>query len=128
MVENQAKVFLWTIAIGAVMGLIFDIFRVFRRKGNTKDLVVYIQDILFWLIVTIIVIWSTFLINNGELRGYMIFGYILGALFYILLFSRIVKKVLSAILDFIEKILKTIFAKTKDIIKKYSKNFKKIKN
>ncbi|MBQ9267261.1 MAG: spore cortex biosynthesis protein YabQ [Clostridia bacterium] len=120
MLENQVYVFLWTVLIGAVMGLIFDFFRIMRRKGNTKDVLVYLQDIVFWLIVTVIIIVSTFLINNGELRGYMILGYILGGIFYILLLSGMIRKVLSAILDFIEN----IFKKMGNILTKFVKNFK----
>ena len=120
MLENQVYVFLWTVLIGAVMGLIFDFFRIMRRKGNTKDVLVYLQDIVFWLIVTVIIIVSTFLINNGELRGYMILGYILGGIFYILLLSGLIRKVLSAILDFSEN----IFKKMGNILTKFVKNFK----
>ena len=90
MIENQVTVFLWTIMIGAILGFVFDFFRILRRKGNTKDIMVYLQVVMFWLIVTIVIIVSTFLINDGELRGYMLFGYILGAVFYILLLSLLV--------------------------------------
>lgn len=129
MIENQMYVFVMTVAIGSIMGLIFDLFRVIRRKGNTKDIVVYLQDILFWLLVTIIIIVSTFLINNGELRGYMIFGYVLGGIFYILLFSQFVRKTLSFIFDTIERIIKKIWDGIKYFFKRirfFEKNKGKI--
>ncbi len=109
MIENQAYVFLWTILIGSIMGIIFDFFRALRRKGNTRDIWVYIQDIIFWIIVTIIVICSTFLINDGELRGYMVLGYILGGVFYLLLFSKWIRKIFNLVFDFFDKIFAFIF-------------------
>ena len=131
MLENQAHIFFYTIIIGAIMGLIFDFFRILRRKGNTKDILVYIQDIIFWIIVTVVIIVSTFLINNGELRGYMIFGYILGGVFYILLFSKAIRKIFSCVFDFVERVFIKLFNKIKEAIiniKKIAKNDKKIKN
>lgn len=131
MLENQSMVFLWTIVIGMILGLVFDVFRILRRNGNTKDLVVYIQDAIFWIIVTIVIIVSTFLINDGELRGYMIFGYILGALFYMLLFSKMIRSFFTSILDGIEKIFKFIFRKIANVVKKInfvSKNNKNLEN
>lgn len=131
MLGNQAYVFLWTILIGGIMGILFDFFRILRRKGNTKDIWVYIQDIIFWLIVTVIIIVSTFLINDGELRGYMIFGYILGGIFYMLLLSTWIRKIFSFLLDGIEKIFGKVFHGVVQIVKKIKipyKNQKKIEN
>ena len=131
MIENQVTVFLWTIMIGAILGFVFDFFRILRRKGNTKDIMVYIQDVMFWLIVTIVIIVSTFLINDGELRGYMLFGYILGAVFYILLFSNFIRKTFSFLFDSIEKIFKVIAGKVSNVVKKIkftNKNNKKLEN
>ncbi len=131
MIENQVTVFLWTIMIGAILGFVFDFFRILRRKGNTKDIMVYLQDVVFWLIVTIVIIVSTFLINDGELRGYMLFGYILGAVFYILLFSNFIRKTFSFLFDSIEKIFKVIAGKVSNVVKKIkftNKNNKKLEN
>lgn len=131
MIENQVTVFLWTIMIGAILGFVFDFFRILRRKGNTKDIMVYLQDVVFWLIVTIVIIVSTFLINDGELRGYMLFGYILGAVFYILLFSNFIRKTFSFLVDSIEKIFKVIAGKVSNVVKKIkftNKNNKKLEN
>ncbi|MBQ9279992.1 MAG: spore cortex biosynthesis protein YabQ, partial [Clostridia bacterium] len=79
MIHNQVYVFLWSILVGCVLALIFDFFRLSRRKGNTKNLIVYLEDILYWIIVAFIIIVSAFVTNNGELRGYMFIGYMIGA-------------------------------------------------
>lgn len=77
MITNQVYVFLWSIIIGAFLTLIFDFFRLLRRNKETKDIIVYIQDIFFWIIVAIVIILSAFITNSGELRGYMFIGYAL---------------------------------------------------
>lgn len=77
MIVNQVYVFLWSILIGAILTLIFDFFRLMRRNKEIRDLIVYIQDIFFWIIVAIVIIISAFVTNSGELRGYMFIGYLL---------------------------------------------------
>lgn len=123
MIVDQVYIFLWTILTGVGMGLIFDFFRLLRRSKTTRDIWVYVQDIIFWIVIAISIIVSTFLINDGELRAYMLIGYILGALFYMLLFSKIIMKVFTFIFDTIENIFKSIF---KFIVKIFGKiKFKK---
>ena len=90
MIANQVFVFFWSIVIGAILALIFDFFRISRRKGNTKNWVVYVEDVFYWIIVAVMIIASAFITNDGELRGYMFIGYGIGAIFYLILF--IIKK------------------------------------
>ena len=125
MIHNQVYVFLWSILIGSILALVFDVFRLMRRKGNTKNIVVYIQDIIYWIIVAVIIIISAFVTNDGELRGFMFVGYIIGAIFYLILFSKVLLKICGALLDFIENIGKwcrSIITKSLEKI-----NFKKKK-
>lgn len=122
MIANEVIVFLWSIIIGACLTLIFDFFRLVRRNKETKDIIVYIQDILFWMIVAIVIILSAFLTNSGELRGYMFVGYALGSMFYLLLFSKMVLTIFGKIFEIVEK----LFANLKSILTKI--NFKKKNN
>lgn len=125
MLADQVYIFFSSVVIGAIMGVIFDFFRALRRKGNTKNILVYVQDTIFWFIIAIIIIVSSFIINNGELRGYMLIGYILGALVYMLIFSKYIKFLFGVVLDFIEKIFGYILLPFEKIMtKKLEKNNK----
>lgn len=108
MIHNQVYVFLWSVVVGAILALVFDFFRLLRRKGNTKNYLVYLEDILYWIIVAFIIVVNAFVTNNGELRGYMFIGYIIGAIFYLILFSPLLLKILGGFLDLIENIFKRI--------------------
>lgn len=123
MITNQVYVFFWSIIIGAALTLVFDFFRLMRRNKETRDLIVYIQDIFFWFIVAIVIIISAFITNSGELRGYMFIGYALGAMFYLLLFSKLILKIFGTIFDKINLFFEKIIAILKKIVKKF--NFKK---
>ncbi len=112
MLVEQVYVFLWSIVTGVFLGLLFDLFRAFRHEG-IKDIWVYIQDIIFWIVTAIIIIVSAFFINQGELRGYMLIGYLLGAGFYMLLFSKFILKFLGFIFDNIHNAINFCIQKLK---------------
>ena len=123
MLVEQVYVFLWSIVTGAILGVLFDFFRGFRFKG-IRDIWVYIQDIIFWIVAAIIIIASAFLINQGQLRGYMLIGYLLGAGFYMLLFSKFVLCVLNFIFEGIRKSWKLFLSKIKNGFRLVKKNKK----
>ncbi|MGE4282578.1 MAG: spore cortex biosynthesis protein YabQ [Clostridia bacterium] len=102
-VTNQAYIFLSSIVGGLIIGLVFDIFRILRRVIKTVNFITYIQDILFWIIVTMIIFLLVFVTNDGELRWYEFLGVVLGIIFYNLLFSTYVIKISVTIINFIKK-------------------------
>lgn len=114
MIVEQVYVFFYSILTGAILGLLFDFFRGFRYVG-IKDIWVYLQDIIFWLITAVIIIVSTFLINEGELRIYMLIGYLLGAIFYMLLFSKIILAVFKFVVEKTRKGFKFVISKIKSV-------------
>ena len=75
---NQLTPLLIFFLTGAIIGFVFDFFRILRRSFKTSDLITYIQDILFWLCSCAILLFSIFRFNNGELRGYIFIGTIIG--------------------------------------------------
>ena len=60
MVTNQAYLFLIFTINGIIIGLLFDFFRISRKVFNTKDVVTYIEDVLFWILSGAIVLYSIF--------------------------------------------------------------------
>ena len=87
MITNQAYLFLIFVINGLLIGLLFDFFRILRLSFKTRDFVTYIEDIIFWIITGIIVLYSIFIFNNGEIRFFMFLGIALGAFLYMTLFS-----------------------------------------
>lgn len=112
MVINQAYLFLVFTINGIIIGLLFDIFRILRKSFKTSDIITYFQDILFWILTGLILLYSIFNFSNGEIRFYMFLGVFLGCLIYMLIFSKY-------FIDFNVKIisfLKNIIGKTISII------------
>ena len=108
MVTNQAYLFLIFILNGILIGLLFDFFRILRKSFKTKDIITYIQDIIFWILTGFIILYSTFTFNNGEIRIFMFIAILLGIIFYMTLISSYVIKINAAIINFIKNMIAKI--------------------
>ena len=105
MVEDQALIFIVFTFTGILLGILFDFFRVFRRTFNTIDFITYLEDILYWILAGIIVLYNIWFFNNGEIRFFMIIGIIMGAIIYSLLFSSILIKIETMLLTKLKNII-----------------------
>ena len=113
MAQNQAYLFLVFALTGVIIGVLFDFFRILRRTIKTSNIATYIEDILFWILTGLLILYNIWYFNNGEIRIYMFLGIIIGALIYTSTLSNILIKIFSKILQAIIKIvelpIKTIF-------------------
>ena len=105
LISNQAYTFFIFILTGFIIGIIFDIFRVLRKTFKTTDSITYIQDIFFWIVTGVFVLFTIFKFNNGEIRGYVFFGISIGILIYILIFSKVFVKISVDILNMLKEII-----------------------
>ena len=119
---SQTQEFLWFCLIGIIVSFIFDIFRSIRKNFKTKDTITYIEDILFLIISTIIIMISLLKISNGVLRLYIFLGIGLGIIIYSLTFSKFCIIIINAIVVFCKKIFQ-FFSK---LFKKLLIFFKKL--
>ena len=105
MVQDQTYLFLVFSLTGISIGLLFDFFRVLRKSFKTSDIVTSIEDILFWILTGIIILYNIWYFNNGEIRLFMILGIILGTIIYMLTLSNVILKIFFSILTFLKKII-----------------------
>lgn len=107
-VNSQAYVFLCTIAGGMVIALTYDLFRILRKAVKTNSFITYIQDLLYWLIVAVIMFLTVYYSNDGELRVFLFIGAFLGVILYALLFSRIIMGASIFIIEIAKKVIKAL--------------------
>ena len=105
MIFSEVSKFLFFILVGSMIGITFDIFRIIRKCFKTSDLITYIHDILFLLISAVILLTSIFIINNGELRGYILIGIIIGLILYFILLSKHIINISTKIILFLKKLI-----------------------
>lgn len=105
---NQANLFFIFTINGIIIGIIFDSFRILRKSFHTSNIITYIEDALFWLISSLIVMYSVFRFNNGQFRAYMFIGIIIGIFIYMLLLSKTIINFSISIISVLKKLLVTI--------------------
>ena len=126
---NQLNTLFNFILTGITIGIVFDIFRILRKSFKTLDFITYIQDFIFWLLTGIILLFSIFTFNDGELRGYIFVGIAIGIILYILVFSKYIIKIVSSVIIFIKNIFSYLIKVIVNFIKKNTyKSFSKFKN
>ena len=83
----QLKEFLHFFIVGIEISFIFDVFRAKRKAIKTSDVVTYVEDVVYWIIVGYIFLYTISKYTNGEIRSYMFLGTIMRSM-YLLLFCE----------------------------------------
>lgn len=109
LLSNQLYIFLIYCLSGIIIGVFFDVFRILRKSFKTPDIITYIQDVVFWILTGVFLIFIIFKFNSGEIRNYIFIGLILGITVYLLIFSKIFIKVNITIIMYLKIIFKKIF-------------------
>jgi spore cortex biosynthesis protein YabQ len=108
-VSSQAYIFFCSIIGGIAIALVYDIFRILRKAVKTGNFVTYLEDILFWVIVAVVMFATVYYSNEGELRSYIFLGAILGVVLYAMLLSKAVMNSSLFIIKVFTTIVKTIW-------------------
>ncbi|SCG84225.1 hypothetical protein DW1_2665 [Proteiniborus sp. DW1] len=111
--QSQAYVFLATLYGGIVMGFIYDLYRIFRYYLKPKKVATFIEDFIFWIIISVVFLTVILYTNWGEIRGYIFLGFFTGAFLYSKFLSKIIITLIvwvaNSIIKVIKQILKIIF-------------------
>lgn len=107
---SQLYVLLIFLLSGVFIGVLFDIFRVFRRSFKTPDFITYTQDVLFWILTGIYIIYIILQYGDGKIRIYMIIGLIIGFVLYITIASKYFIKINVKIIDIIKTVISKIIS------------------
>lgn len=105
MSDNQASIFLIYISTGILICMFYDIFRALRKAFKTKNIFIYLEDLIFWTVVGTVLIIEILHFNSGELRFYIFLGIVIGCLIYLLTISKFILKILTNIFKTIKKII-----------------------
>lgn len=89
-VLGEAMFFLYAMGEGVGLFMLYDMFRVLRRIIRHGNLLIGLEDILYWVLCTIAVFLLLYRGNDGMLRAYAFMGILMGMLTYYLLLSRYV--------------------------------------
>jgi len=104
-VNNELIAFVYFAIAGLISGCIFDLFRSKRKCFETSNWGVYVEDLLFWIIIGGIALYTSHIACNGQVRAFMLISMLLGAMIYFLTFSKICYKVFETVCRYIKRLL-----------------------
>lgn len=104
--STQFLTMLSMIGMGSLFGAMFDTYQRFLNRPKRKQWIVFFNDLLFWIIQALVIFYTLFLVNNGELRFYIFIALICGFAAYQSLFKGIYLRLLELLINTVIAIYK----------------------
>ena len=143
--SQQLSIFIGSLGVGFLLGIAYDLLRVIRLSVTRSKKAHIFFDILYFFCFAVTTFLYILALNKGEIRGYVIAGEIIGAVFYYVSFGIAAIKITHKLVAFLEafyslvfriisapfKLIKRIFLRLSEKIrlffKKTEKNSEKIR-
>lgn len=82
MLKMQLIIFGSSCVLGIALGFMYDLFRIIRMIINPKNIGIFIQDVIYFILSGIITFLFVLCFNNGESRFYILAGEGIGWIAY----------------------------------------------
>lgn len=99
--STQFMTMLAMISMGIVFGITLDTYNRFLNRSRRKRWIVFIYDILFWIVQGLAIFYILFLVNRGEVRFYIFLALLCGFATYQSLFKGIYVRLLEIIISMV---------------------------
>ena len=107
---EQTAAFLYSLLVGAGLGLVYDVFRVTRVAVRTGKAVIFIEDIVFFCIAAAITFLFLMGASDGKVRIFLLIGEFIGATLYYFTIGQLVMKASTFITNMIKAFFRFIFS------------------
>lgn len=114
----QVLVFAYSTVLGILLGVTYDVFRIVRMIINSKNIAVFIQDVLYFILSGVITFLFVLGVNSGESRFYILAGEGIGWIVYHVTIGDVIYKCSNMI---VSKTKSKIISIKEKISKKFSK-------
>ncbi len=81
-VINESVFWLSCFLTGIGITMVYDVLLIMRRVINHNNFFVAIEDVVFWMFVSVVLFLLLYHMNNGTVRWFAVFGLLVGMLFY----------------------------------------------
>ena len=125
-ISNQCITFIISIILGGILSLVYDLFRILRYILPENNILIGVEDIIYSLICGIFCMKYILWASSGKLRGYLIFGMVLGWIICHFSLSKIFFELARIIINIISWIYKQTLGRILKLLLKILKNTCKI--
>ena len=122
----QILSFLYSLVFGGFFALLYDIFKALRLTNHFSSIAIFFQDILYFIIVGLISFCLFLALASGEIRSYILFGFLLGAIIWRITVSKFFVKIFKTFFTLNKQFFKvvcSIFSRLEAIFEKIFKKF-----
>ncbi|MDP4085455.1 MAG: spore cortex biosynthesis protein YabQ [Bacillota bacterium] len=99
--STQFLTMLSMIAMGALFGVMFDTYQRFLHRSKRKHWIVFLNDVLFWVIQALIIFYVLFQVNKGEIRLYIFIALLCGFAAYQSLLKHFYLRLLGILISIV---------------------------
>ncbi|MBS4175762.1 spore cortex biosynthesis protein YabQ [Bacillus sp. FJAT-49736] len=96
---TQFYTMLAMIAMGSIFGASLDTYNRFLQRGKRKRWIVFVNDVMFWIIQGLAIFYILFLVNYGEIRFYIFIALVCGFAAYQALMKNIYLNLLEILIN-----------------------------
>jgi len=94
---SQIQSFTLTLVLGLITGVIFHYYQLFIRQARVGRFLLYVMDLILWVMIIALVFWAMICINQGEVRLYVLTALLIGILLYFRILSGRFDRVMTGI-------------------------------
>ena len=102
---DQTLVFLQSILAGALLGVLYDLFRISRVAFTTPSGIIFVEDIVYFLVCAMTTFLFFLSVNEGVVRFFLLAGETIGWVLYHFTLGSVVMKVSKVIIACIRAVL-----------------------
>ena len=108
-VTQPVLVFFEACVLGFCLGALYDVFRILRLSFPHNKILVFLEDVLYFFLITVISFSFILLQNNGTLRAFLLLGELMGAILYFFTLSILIMKAANAIIKAVYTIMRFFY-------------------
>lgn len=108
-ISGQTLEFLLSAALGFGLGALYDLFRITRVLLNPGRVFVFIEDVLYWTVCAVVSFLFILTVNRGEIRGFLLFGELTGAVVYYCTLGWLIMKCTRAIVSAVRRFFRVLY-------------------
>lgn len=137
--SDQTRVFLLSFGFGFILGILYDIFRTVRLTFSSGKKFIFLYDVIYVTLCSVLSFLFFLAVNNGKVRGYAFIAELLGWLVYYfslgivaikcskatIRFTRRIFTLVSKPVLFLARMIRRFIEKISQLLKKFLKKVHK---
>lgn len=108
-VSSQFNLLIFSLLAGVITGVLYDVYRIMRGFNTPNRIITFIEDLLFWILTSIIIFIFLLHTNFAYMRGYVYLSIATGIIIYISFISRYFIKLQYKIIKGVAKLIRVSF-------------------